>query len=1217
MDSTKAFMLALVVAAALSLLGGGAGAPAGAQASPIVVDLGHPIHDVQGDPTSGRVYVSLPQGNAVVALDASTGTELDRITLTDPHGLTISSDGAIVYVALATEGAVAQWSVDTGDVTTIVLPELGHLRTWDVDLIDDATIAVVANGSGSGCVLVVDLVADTRSCAAGGEVVSSAPEIRHRAGRLFVGEFNRYHVFDLAIPGVPVVETGLLTNTPGFGVSLDGDTIVAQFEVIDVSAGIQRGTFDHDEVPLIDEAGRLLTAQRFFDGVTSSVTLRERDIDSLEAVAATDVVCPVSTSYPIGRVEAGPNGDLAIAFNTELCLTGPVTLGPIVEPPLRSGPVFDIGAVVSDAVIDDATGRAYLSLFFEDQVIVIDTTTGDELERRYFHRPHGLALSPDGSTLHVALSASQAIAHWNLSTGLVAERPILELTDPRVLDVIEPRPGLVVVSADGTQPLVAVEMATGTVRPIGGGLVSRAGRLAADADSLYVGLGGSPNSLFKLDLNDPAIPVVLEDDHGSVSGTYRVRPEPDGSLLLANGQRITSDTFMTTGWFGSHAERGADGFVYTAGADGITRHDPVSSEPLATAALPCELDPFSSGFPRHVLHTANGFLVILDPSTDRDVSCLLADPLFEPIVADAFAVGPNAILAGEVRSVAVDAAGGRAFVSIPESHRVSVIDLATGNEIDRKFFRWPGGVEVSVDGSRVFVALGAGTGIAVWELDTDTVSYVRLPELGVAAATDVLELGDGRLLVQPARDGLSFFVVYDPVTETAVPSVDRNSGFGQEMIDVGDGRVLVTGDGILDVAAGTITTAPTFVGWGQGSVIEPGGATVLNTNGERIDLSTFEVVRTTEPGRPVYGDDGTLFMYQGPAFRKPVSTMRVHASRTLQEVATAPVPCQLQFGSEFVANTGPGRFFLAGGLYACVVDGVAPEPSYLRATTSPPLPSQVVVDGVARDTWGLTWAEIGMGTREICFTDIVGFTTPACSDVAVGPGTTVYEGAFVQRGWIRATSQPPVPTTITIDGAARNDWGAWVDVEPGTHEVCWGDVDGYAPPACQSVDVVAGETVDAIGTFTVDASTAPTGHGFLRVTTDPPVASMISVDGVERDRWGLTWMKLPTGSTTVCFGDVGGFATPNCERVRVFAGATTSVVGTFEPLGSLRVTTDPAVPATVIVDGIPRNDWGMWTALPAGSHEVCWQTVGGEAPACTDVFVEAGSTATVVGQWPQ
>ena len=37
--------------------------------------------------------------------------------------------------------------------------------------------------------------------------------------------------------------------------------------------------------------------------------------------------------------------------------------------------------------------------------------------------------------------------------------------------------------------------------------------------------------------------------------------------------------------------------------------------------------------------------------------------------------------------------------------------------------------------------------------------------------------------------------------------------------------------------------------------------------------------------------------------------------------------------------------------------------------------------------------------------------------------------------------------------------------------------------------------------------------------------------------------------------------------------------------------TSPAVPGTITIDGIRRNDWGVWTYFPPGAHQVCFLAV--------------------------
>ena len=83
----------------------------------------------------------------------------------------------------------------------------------------------------------------------------------------------------------------------------------------------------------------------------------------------------------------------------------------------------------------------------------------------------------------------------------------------------------------------------------------------------------------------------------------------------------------------------------------------------------------------------------------------------------------------------------------------------------------------------------------------------------------------------------------------------------------------------------------------------------------------------------------------------------------------------------------------------------------------------------------------------------------------------------------------------------------------------------------------------------------------------------------------------------------------------VAGGSTTSLTGAFARRGVLRVTTTPAVPATISVDGLPDN-WGMWTDLPTGTHQVCFGPMAGHvAPRCQDVNLTAATLSTVNGSY--
>jgi hypothetical protein len=288
----------------------------------------------------------------------------------------------------------------------------------------------------------------------------------------------------------------------------------------------------------------------------------------------------------------------------------------------------------------------------------------------------------------------------------------------------------------------------------------------------------------------------------------------------------------------------------------------------------------------------------------------------------------------------------------------------------------------------------------------------------------------------------------------------------------------------------------------------------------------------------------------------------------------------------------------------------------LRVATSPAVPSQALVGGVAMNSWGLTWVKMEESSYVVSFTDVQGFSTPDPETVSVVDGaTTTVTGVFVPRGWLQVSTSPAVPATIFVDGFAMNDWGVWTDLAPGSYEVCFGDVADFTTPGCETVLVSAGASTLVEGAFVSSPGSAgPVGHGFLRVTTDPAVAAQILVDGVARDTWGLNWLKLAPGDYEVSFTDIQGFTTPGAVTVTVSEGATTVVEGVYVARGWLQVSTSPALPGTVYVDGVPRNDWGMWTDLPVGTCHVHFGNVAGfTAPADETAVVSAGGNTPVTG----
>lgn len=338
-----------------------------------------------------------------------------------------------------------------------------------------------------------------------------------------------------------------------------------------------------------------------------------------------------------------------------------------------------------------------------------------------------------------------------------------------------------------------------------------------------------------------------------------------------------------------------------------------------------------------------------------------------------------------------------------------------------------------------------------------------------------------------------------------------------------------------------------------------------------------------------------------------------------------------QFSGCSVSQPGSGTLVaqapaLSDGISQVVtVGGVPIGMGYLRAVPSTPLPVEISVNGLVRDTWATNWLALPIGQYEVSFSDFPGFSTPAPQVITVNPGvTTVVVGGFTQLGTLHVTTAPGagVGAAIFVDSIASDMWGLWKFLPAGDHQVCFGLAAGKQPPGCQNANVSAGGVTQIVGTFADQAGAPdPTNWGYLRVTTAPAVASSILVDGVERAPYGLTWLQVPPGNHTVSFRDYPGYSTPLPSVVNVPLYGTGVVSGTFDAKGILEVILAPgafgAVNATIYVDGIARDQYGMYSYWEPGSHTVCFGAAAGfqQAPSCQQVLITSGALTQVIGAY--
>ena len=344
----------------------------------------------------------------------------------------------------------------------------------------------------------------------------------------------------------------------------------------------------------------------------------------------------------------------------------------------------------------------------------------------------------------------------------------------------------------------------------------------------------------------------------------------------------------------------------------------------------------------------------------------------------------------------------------------------------------------------------------------------------------------------------------------------------------------------------------------------------------------------TNPAWPASMRDGLVV---ADYVRQTVSVLETDGTPVEVPLATDLLAVDMTFGPD-------GHLYLANVHNGSVVrirysPGEQP-PGMLRITSSPPVPTVISADGLERSSWGLDWLEVQPGTYEICFDDVPGFVTPGCRDVGVSSGLTgVSVGAFVAQGNLvvssaMAGSGDPVSGVISIDGQPAGEGGVSTFRDPGTHEICWGPVADLTPPACETVDLLPGQVLPVSGAYEESpGAPAPGPHGFLRAVSNPAVPTTIVVNGVAASQWSTEWVPHAPGTYEICFTDVPGYITPACESIVIVDGVTTTVSGDFERKGSLRATTSPPANVVISVDGVPRNNWGLLTTVPAGTYTVC------------------------------
>jgi len=351
------------------------------------------------------------------------------------------------------------------------------------------------------------------------------------------------------------------------------------------------------------------------------------------------------------------------------------------------------------------------------------------------------------------------------------------------------------------------------------------------------------------------------------------------------------------------------------------------------------------------------------------------------------------------------------------------------------------------------------------------------------------------------------------------------------------------------------------------------------------------------------------FMLMG-AFGAQLAPYEVYLGKADLRFGDMELPTAL--GETYTLDLSPGSHTEVVGTFIEKPGWPGPSPSkytYLEVVTQPTVPSMIYVDGLWRNCWGLHVSFDLLGEHVMTFSDVPGYVTPEPITVNLeGQGTTSFVVAnFVECGILNVSVEPMLPATIFVDGYPRGEGNLSSYVPPGTYEVSYGPVDGYAPPENQTVTVSAGGTVETVGVYTPDASATGLdmdSYFILRVITSPSVPTTVLLKNQWTTQWGIDGLRLPVPgvneSHAIDFTDVPGYVTPN--RVRLgpldcVPGEVCEIEAVFEECALLEARVDPHLPSTIIVNGEIRNDWNLSAYVPDGTYYVTFKTVEGYAVA--------------------
>jgi K319L-like, PKD domain len=265
---------------------------------------------------------------------------------------------------------------------------------------------------------------------------------------------------------------------------------------------------------------------------------------------------------------------------------------------------LELGGIGFDMEVNANGDKAYISVPSLQVIAEVDVNTLTVSQQwAVSGEPRGIDLSQDGTTLYTALNSIGSVAYLDTATGSEEVVDLLDLLDDgRTYDVAEVSQDRIVVSSspgsNGFAYIVEVLRDQGNqAQRVASNTIIRATPTFASNSGqtfVYVGSGFSPNSLYRLDASDADLPIVLEDNHGSVSGATNLALSPDGArIYLSSGQVLESSTFNQLGQLPAGralvAQDNNTVFVADSGGGSIGVYDAETFRKIGSRGYQCSL----------------------------------------------------------------------------------------------------------------------------------------------------------------------------------------------------------------------------------------------------------------------------------------------------------------------------------------------------------------------------------------------------------------------------------------------------------------------------------------------------------------------------------------------------------------------------------------------------------------------------------------------------